>query len=139
MNTRMLIAVVVSMFVCQQVHAQDAEPEAEATELEGTWEVVSCVVGGEQRETNGALWRFEGNRIHSSNLLIYIFSVDPSAMPAEIDLIETGSTEFILGIYEIDGDSLTLCYGRPRPDRFESTEDYPTGLYVFRRVEEESE
>ena len=46
MNTRMFIAVVVSMFVvCQQVHAQDDEPVMpEATELEGTWEVGSGVL-----------------------------------------------------------------------------------------------
>ena len=63
MNTRILFAVVVSMFVCQQVHtpAQD-DPEAEVTELEGTWELVSLVVEGEQRDVaDGLLCRFEGN------------------------------------------------------------------------------
>ena len=46
-----------------------------------------------------------------------------------------------LGIYEVDGDSLTICFGGPndRPDRFESTEDCPIDLWVLRRVEEESE
>ena len=45
MNARMLIVVVVSMFVCQQVHAQveDDPVMPEATELEGTREEVSIV------------------------------------------------------------------------------------------------
>ena len=144
MNTRILIAVVVSMFLCQQVHAQDDEPEqpeAEATELEGTWEFVTLVLpdgihhylGSERFEGNLLYSRSFGRDWHSGSR----FSLDPSVMPAEIDL--AGSMK---GIYELDGDLLTICFDGPngRPDRFESSEDYPTILWVLRRVtEEESE
>ena len=147
MNTQMLIAVVVSMFVCQQVHAQgeDDPPQAEATELEGTWELVSVVVAGEQDDVpEGFQLRFEGHRCYRRDdndtdwNLFFTFSVAPSTMPVEFDL-ENGD-EPNLGIYEIDGDSLTFCYGengKARPERFESTEDYPSFLLVLRRAEED--
>lgn len=147
MNTRILSAtVVVLMFVlCQHVHAQveeDPEP-VQATELEGTWEIVSLVAEGEQQEipANGGFFlRCEGNCLY---LLrgdgwepIGLLSVNPEAMPGEFDLQE-GDETVGRGIYELDGDSLRVCYGTNRPDRFESTEDYPTYLFVLRRVEEE--
>ena len=145
MNTRIIIAVVMTMFSCQQVHAQ-AEPEAEATELEGTWATVSYVINGVHEECDGSFWRFEGNRRYTrignagNWRLLGTFSVNPSAMPAEFDHV-LPQFEFH-GIYEIDDDRLMICLGDskafepgPRPDRFESTEDYPTHLLVFRRVE----
>jgi len=150
MNSRMLIAVVVSMFVlCQQIHAQaqDEPDQAEATELEGTWELVSRVRNGEQNEIDNQFVRFEGNRSYHRTsddgdwTHDGTFSVDPSAMPAQIDFVATeiNDTNIELGIYDIDGDSLRICIGRPRPDRFESTEDYRTELYVLHRVEEDDE
>jgi len=143
MNTRILFAVVVSMFVCQQVYAQD-EPEAEATELEGTWEEVSTMRDGEQIESRNvhlnfaSNWVIQNQRIpgtHYYPCVFFRFSVNPEAMPAEIDFGPEN-----LGIYEIEDDLLTICFNRRfRPDRFESTEDYPTTLWVFRRVEEDDE
>ena len=155
MNTRILIAIVVSMFVCQQVHAQDDEPVMpEATELEGTWELVSYVRGGEQIDVpDGHQMRYEDNRMYyrkadDEDWAHYsTFSLDTSAMPPEINFmwrVFSDETEFIsvLGVYEIDGDSLTICHANPeetRPDVFESSEDYPTNLLVLRRVEEDDE
>ena len=152
MNTRILFAVGVSMFVCQQVHAQDEDEPVmpEATELEGTWEMVSYVWEGEQGDVpDGAQGRFEGNRMyhregddedwtHDGTI-----SVAPSAMPAEIDIefVEFDG-EIIRGIYEVDGDTLTICFVVPRedrPDRFESTEESQTTIMVFRRVEGDDE
>ena len=153
MNTPILIAVVVTMFVCQQVHAQDEDvPQfAQETDLElmqGTWEVVSVVFRGEQKEVSGNLWRFEGNRKYiwiddrTEWFLAYPFTVDPSAMPAEMDVDSLFGS--LLGIYEIDGDTLTLCLGMrgtfepgTRPDRFESTKGSRSFLYVLRRVEDD--
>ena len=147
MNTRILTAVIVSLFVCQQLHAQQPN-------IEGTWEVVSCVAEGKYIENDSYLWRFEGNRIYildgdGSGVVGGIFSVDESAMPAEIDFWCGACLSLIrtIGIYEMDDDVLTI-YSRifldvqvqTRPDRFESTEDYPTMLLVLRRVTvEESE
>ena len=149
MKTRMLIAVVVSMFVCQQVYAQD-EPEAEVTELEGLWEVVSMVIEGEQEELYFLFVRFEGNsfflRAHDADwFLAGSIFVDPSSMPAEMAFVfgeGDRSKNEAMAIYEIDDDVLTICSRNPgeiRPEQFESTKDNQTILMVYRRVEEESE
>ena len=88
MNTRILIAVVVSMFVCQQVHDQVEPVMPETTELEGTWEVVSYVEYGVSIEGAHYFWRIEGNRRYTRRgangnwQLLGTFSVDPSTMPA---------------------------------------------------------
>ena len=151
MNARIHIAaVVVTMLMCQQVHAQtEEEPEqTEATELEGSWRAVSFLSAGRPRNPACVLplWRFEGNRCFKrrSNEAWrerYTVSLDSSVMPAEMDR-DTGW----LGIYMIENDSLTICVGGPpgfepgiRPDRFESTEDYRTQLMVLRRVTEEDD
>ena len=84
-----------------------------------------------------------GNRVTSATTNPNAVVSRASAMPAEIDIDVEGIS--IRGIYELDGDTLTLCWvgsifeRGPRPDRFESTEDYPTTLFVFRRVEEDDE
>ena len=160
MNTRMLIAalVVTTFVMCQQTHAQAQDDPQFALEIDleliqGTWEAESYVLSGVQDEhgiSDGCLRRFEGNRRYLRNegdenwVSFGTFSLNPSAMPAEIDIdTEAG---ILLGIYEIDGDLLKFCIGIPgqfelgtRPDRFESTEDYPTVLVVLRRVEEDDE
>ena len=151
MNTRILIAVVLSMFImCPHVIAQAEDvPKTEVTELEGTWEAVSEEVNGEKiADFGGYLLRFESNRMYwqpSGDVRSEgAFSVDSSAMPAEIDI--DYPPHFALGIYNIDDNVLTICIGFPetfepgsRPARFESTETYCTLLTEYRRVEEESE
>jgi len=152
MNTRILIAIVFSIFLCQQVYAQDDEPVmSEATEVEGTWEVVLDLDKGEQQEIDTQFIRFESNRCHirvdddADWILSATISVDPSAMPAEIDFVGEGEggdmVETLWGIYEMEQDILTICLGKPgdRPDEFKSSEVYPTILLVLRRVEEEEE
>jgi uncharacterized protein (TIGR03067 family) len=60
------------------------------------------------------------------------FTHDPKASPPTIDL----DGEF-LGIYKIEGDSLTICYsfpGKDRPRVFESRPDKGIYLNRYRRV-----
>ncbi len=152
MNTQMLLAVVVSLFVCQQVHAQfeDNPVMPEATELEGTWEIMSYVHNGERVELDGFLWRHEGDRRYyrpnGDDVWVSAgtYSVDPSATPAEIVIRSEIAT--MRGVYKIDDDLLTICLGFPGafeegtgPEGFESSEEIRTILAVFRRVEEDDE
>lgn len=146
MITRIPMITFATLFVlCQQVHSQEEDlARAKVTELEGTWEVVSHVAFDEQDDDqDGYLWRFEGDELYYRRncdenwKLSGTFSLDPSTMPAQFDY---GSLA-MPGIYEVDGDSLTICLGMTlefepgiRPDRFESSRDNRTILWVLRRV-----
>lgn len=141
MNTRFLItAVVATMLVfCQQLHAQteDDFEQAEMTELEGTWAVILWKIGGERKDSDGLFWRFEGNRQYFCNYDEHwtpsgTFSLNPSSTPAEIDLDTPDRT----GIYKFENDLLLICFGDHQPDKFESTEDYPTTFLALYRVTE---
>ncbi len=57
-------------------------------------------------------------------------SVDPTRSPKLISLIplndkmeDDGNQPIRLGIYELTGDTLTICSGADRPDRFEVVPD----------------
>jgi uncharacterized protein (TIGR03067 family) len=61
--------------------------------------------------------------------------VDPSKKPPHIDLT-TGKQGDppMFGIYEIDGDTLKWCFGRKRPEKFESAEGSDATLIIMKRV-----
>lgn len=64
--------------------------------------------------------------------------IDPAKKPKSIDLtaeVAGGRISTATGIYELDGDTLKLCYGKDRPTRFETTPDRAADQrsYVFKR------
>lgn len=68
------------------------------------------------------------------------YTLDPKASPAAVDFTldrTKADARKILGIYRLDGDTLTLCLredGIPRPAVFESPAEGSVSLIVFKRV-----
>jgi uncharacterized protein (TIGR03067 family) len=61
------------------------------------------------------------------------FTLDPHSNPKHIDLIfDDGHS--IPGIYNLNGDELTLCLGNERPTTFISTSEKEGALWTYRRV-----
>jgi len=72
------------------------------------------------------------------------YAADPKSSPPTFDLIRTnlppgwtgGNREWV-GIYELSGDKLTICYREwsdPRPTEFSSKKDSGQSLMVLRRA-----
>ena len=122
-NAPMRITALITLVALLGCHNEPPATQPQITELEGKWSIVSYVWDGKTKPiTVDVSMRFAGNTRQvwsvDSSINIRRFSLDPSAMPAEIDIEPED-----VGIYELDGDTLTICIGPTgtRPDRFEST------------------
>jgi uncharacterized protein (TIGR03067 family) len=67
------------------------------------------------------------------------YTIDPAAKPKTIDITGVegpNAGKKIPGIYELNGDTLTICYGlggSPRPTEFKSPAGTPTFLITYKR------
>ena len=113
--------------------------------LQGTWVLVSHDQGGEKRDADAnkkITFTVKGDAItmmHGDQAQDGTFKLNETKKPKEIDLTvtEDGKTEAHLGIYKLDGDTLTICKSHPpqdRPTEFASKEGekWPA-VFVFKR------
>jgi uncharacterized protein (TIGR03067 family) len=128
-----------------------ATPQTEREKLQGSWQVVGMegASGPAEAQENqgfqGYGFRFTGSRFSMSfpdgpPMALMPFVLDPSQEPKAIDLtMLPGRT--LLGIYQVDGDSLRLCLdfdpaedGGKRPTMFRTQPDAPKlTLFDLRR------
>src|SRR5262249_58051422 len=81
--------------------------------------------------TGGRMTVKDGSREEAAE-----FTIDPGKKPATIDIRPKGEKVVVQGIYQLDGDELSLCFGlegKDRPAAFESKKKSGTGLLVLRR------
>jgi RNA polymerase sigma factor (sigma-70 family) len=131
-------------------HRNGPGPEAEMKTLEGTWAITDASEGGkrataEEKEKGLGRVVIKGGRmtvkpLHSSGAgTTFMVSVDPSKSPKLIGLIplndkneEDESQAIRLGIYELNGGTLTICAGADRPGNFEMEPGSKRDLLVLK-------
>jgi uncharacterized protein (TIGR03067 family) len=116
-------------------------------ELQGTWKLVSLEVDG-KKATKGDIKKeqkmvVEGDKFTSTvddkHSFKGTFKLDPGKKPKTVDVAVTDGDfkgKALLGIYEIDGDTLRACYaapGKDRPSEFTSKEGSGNYLYIYKR------
>ena len=121
--------------------------EKEVRKFQGTWTIESSVTGGKELppgDLKGFLLIYEGDK-HTLKHRDQVFQVgtqkiDPSKSPKTIDVTMTEGPNkgaVMLGIYEIDGDTLKVCFdpqGKKRPTEFKSPPGSENFVNVHKRV-----
>ena len=107
----------------------------------GKWESISCIDDGVQRKRKPATLAFADDMygIVDGTELTYVgvFKLDATKAPKTIDIDMQITEETLLGIYEIKGDTLTICLGSPgdkRPSEFESRAKSGRFLMTLKRL-----
>jgi len=126
---------------------EKADLEKEVSKFQGTWTFESCQAGGKEHpagELKGLILTFEGDKhtVKKGDDVIQVGTqkLDPSRSPKTIDVtIAEGPNKgtVMLGIYEIDGDTLKVCFdpqGKKRPTEFKSAPGSENFVNVHKRV-----
>lgn len=124
-----------------------ADYEDDSKKFQGEWVVVSVEFAGGKDELplgRGAKLRIEGDKITFDTgraKWTEQFRLDPAKTPKAIDLLSREQDKAALksrrvGIYQIDGDTLKLCWyqtGNVRPTEFATKKGTDLQLIVFKR------
>src|SRR5262249_9752279 len=124
-----------------------ADLEREVRKFQGAWTFESSEAGGKALpadELKGFIVTFEGNKHTGKKGDEVIQSgtqkLDPSKSPKAIDVTMTEGANkgaVMLGIYEINGDTLKVCFdaeGKKRPTQFKSAPGSATFVNVHKRL-----
>jgi len=141
-------AVGFTAFVGSGILADDkADLEKEVRKFQGTWTFESSESGGKELpadELKGFILTFEGDKhtLKKGDEVVQVGTqkLDPSKSPKTIDVTMTEGPNkgtVMLGIYEIDGDTLKVCFdlqGKKRPTEFKSAPGSENFVNVHKRV-----
>ena len=132
------------------VGAPNLKDREKAPSLIGEWEVESMGTNGNQTPTNPGLrytftddgqWLIHRNGKETSTGVTRAFTVDPKRRPPAVDLVintKAATTSRLVGIYKIEGDTLTIvgtrAKGAERPTAFETPEGSGLTIYVMKRA-----
>ena len=117
------------------------EAQKELGKLAGKWRFSDFLLDGKKIDF-GAVWEFKGETVTETIGVPRrsgTVKVEPGKSPREIDVNFTkgmgGMTGLFRGVYELEGDRLTLCLGTDgkRPEKLASPAESKTLLIVFQR------
>ena len=124
-----------------------ADVKKELEKLQGTWTFESVEVGGKEEpaaDFKGMTVTFKGDKftVKKGDEVIQVGTekLDPSKSPKTLDVKVTEGLNkgaVMLGIYEISGDTLKVCFdpeGKNRPTEFKSASGSQTFVAVHKRV-----
>jgi len=127
--------------------ADQADLDKEVKKFQGTWTFASCEADGQAMpvtELKEFILIFEGTKhtVKKGNevLQVGIQKIDPTKEPKTIDVTMTEGANkgtVMLGIYELDGDTLKVCFdpeGKKRPTEFKSGPGSRCFFNVHKRV-----
>jgi uncharacterized protein (TIGR03067 family) len=126
---------------------EKADLEKEVRKFQGAWTFESSETGGKKLaigDLKGLTLTFEGPKhtVKKGDEVIQVGTqkLDPSKSPKTIDVtMAEGPSKgaVMLGIYEIDGDTLKVCFdpqGKKRPTEFKSAPGSENFVNVHKRV-----
>ena len=136
--------VVLVFVVAATAWCQDAAREK--TKLEGKWMLVSAEVAGEKLPE--AVVKSISLTLKGDEYTVKVgeavdkgtVRLDAAAKPKTMDITGTDGPnkgKTLLAIYELDGDTLRVCYdlaGKKRPTAFETSKERPFFLAVYQRA-----
>lgn len=92
------------------------KPKDDREAIQGTWRVVSTIDSGQETPPEvfknvKVIWVIDKDKITNrvgKMTTVWTYTLDATKKPKWIDLVE--GKRRMLGIYELDGDKLTVCY-----------------------------
>jgi uncharacterized protein (TIGR03067 family) len=123
--------------------ASSADSADDTKKWQGTWKMVSCTYDGEPQMADME-WIVAGDRYTIrlngvSNVDPYMFKLDAGRKRIDVFHHETPAGTYggsLKGIYEVSGDSLTVCYDltdQRYPESLDAKRGSRQVLYQFRR------
>jgi uncharacterized protein (TIGR03067 family) len=120
----------VVMFFGLAPAAADAPLPKELADVQGVWKLVAGESGGQPLDmsTGPYLWVIEGGKIKCAGADFGQFTLDATKKPKAIDLKLLTGNRALVGIYELDGDTLRVCMNSQN-----GANQRPTGLATLRQ------
>lgn len=128
------VSLLATAFGLVVVNARSLPLHTDEIFLQGTWELVSAKDDGVDLGTDGNRIVVAGKRWKARDET-YSYSMFPNRRPKQIDWTCGGKN--YAGIYELNADTLRLCFGlpgEPRPLEFDTIPGDGRRLHVRRRV-----
>jgi len=127
------------------VGAPAPKDKVDPSRIEGDWKLTEYIQAGrEEPERTGIVFRIgDGKFLTIGQKEQVDYNLDAKTDPPSIDLLPPKNVKegIILGIYKVDGDTLTICFtkgaGADRPKKFESPADAKIVLMKLKRVKKD--